>query len=98
MHSATFVPSVLLVVAGMHTKGKQHTGGISAVAASSQSVKALFQSHAKLSESQIGAEACWSFFVAKRNIVFFTSNHTMKLFFMIYPNYNIAILPASDTL
>ena len=39
-----------------------------------------------MSEAQIGAEARWSFFVAKHNIAFLTSDHAAKLFFKMFPD------------
>ena len=53
MHSATFFLSDFSVAHGgrnVYTNGKQYKGGVSAAAAS-QSVRALFQLHAQLSES-----------------------------------------------
>ena len=40
----------------------------------------MFQSQTQVSEAQIGAEARWSFFVAKHNIAVLTSDHATKIF------------------
>ena len=68
-----------------HICGKQHKRNAS-VASFSKSVSAMFQSQAQVSEAQIGAEARWSFFVAKNNIAFLTSDHATKLFSKMFPN------------